>query len=103
MEKYNFKLRIDDTNYETGVTHCYNRRKKYLPKVPGRIAAIIPGTITSLFVKIGTQVSAGDTVLTLEAMKMNNNIKAPISGVVKAVNVTVGKSVAKGDILIEIR
>ncbi len=103
MENYNFKLRIDDTNYETGVTRCYNRRKKYAPKVPGRIVAIIPGTITSLAVQVGSSVSAGDTVLTLEAMKMNNKIKAPINGVVKTVNVTVGQSVAKGDILLEIR
>jgi biotin carboxyl carrier protein len=50
-------------------------------------------------VKVDDQVKAGDTLLILEAMKMQNNISAPVDGVVKVINFGAGVSVNKGDIL----
>ena len=50
-------------------------------------------------VKAGDAVKAGDVLLILEAMKMENEIMAPVAGTVSAVNVTKGASVNSGDVL----
>jgi len=66
------------------------------------VTAPLPGTITSINVKEGDSVKAGDTVLVMEAMKMANNITAECDGVVKAILVQQGAQVQSGDALIEI-
>ncbi|MBM4272260.1 MAG: biotin/lipoyl-binding protein, partial [Deltaproteobacteria bacterium] len=52
--------------------------------------------------KVGDQVSEGDVVVILEAMKMQNPLNSPVSGQVAAVNVKAGDSVSAGQVLIEI-
>lgn len=65
------------------------------------IKAPLPGTVTSLKVKPGDMVNAGDTVCLLEAMKMENDIHSPKAGKVKQILVNVGDSVAQdGGIMI---
>ncbi|MCJ7521843.1 MAG: carboxylase, partial [Dehalococcoidia bacterium] len=59
----------------------------------------MPGTVIRYEVTIGDKVKAGDVVMMLEAMKMENAIPAPSDGVIKAVNYGPGASVKKGDIL----
>ena len=59
----------------------------------------MPGMIVKYDKKVGDTVSAGETVVILEAMKMENALAAPASGTVKAINFTSGDSVAKGDVL----
>lgn len=71
-------------------------------KVSGGIAAPLPGTILEIKVKIGDKVKPGDILLIMEAMKMENNIKADREGEIKAINVNKGDSVLEGDPLIEI-
>ena len=66
------------------------------------LKAPLPGTITTVNVKVGDQVSAGDTVVVLEAMKMQNNIEAENSGTVTAINVSPGDSVMEGAVLLTI-
>lgn len=68
----------------------------------GRIKAPIPGIITRLLVKPGDQVSVGQPLLGLEAMKMENEIRAPKSGTVSQIAVAAGKTVILGELLIEI-
>ena len=53
-------------------------------------------------VKVGDDVNQGDTLLIMEAMKMENNIKADKAGKIADVKVNVGDSVLEGDLLIEI-
>lgn len=65
------------------------------------VVAPLPGTVTEVLVKVGDKVSAGQTVLKLEAMKMENAITAEGSGTVKAVRVQKGAQVQGGDVLIE--
>ena len=65
------------------------------------IKAPMPGLIIDLKVKAGDEVKAGNPLLVLEAMKMENVIKSPGDGIVKSVNVEKGKSVEKGQVLIE--
>lgn len=65
------------------------------------VKAPMPGLIVDLRVKEGDEVKAGDTLLILEAMKMENIIKSAGAGVVKAVKAKKGDSVEKNQILIE--
>ena len=66
------------------------------------VTAPLPGTITSIEVKEGDAVKAGQTVIVMEAMKMANNITAECDGTVKAILVQQGAQVQSGDALIEI-
>ncbi len=68
----------------------------------GRIKAPIPGLIVRLLVEQGQRVEAGQPVLVLEAMKMENEIVAPRDGVVASLNVRPGQSVALHELLAEI-
>lgn len=65
------------------------------------VTAPLPGTVTQILVKVGDTVKAGDTVLMLEAMKMENSITAEAAGTVKAIRVEKGAQVQGGDVLIE--
>lgn len=62
----------------------------------------LPGVVVSIAVSAGQAVKAGDTLLTLEAMKMENAIQADADGTVTKVLVSVGQSVQSGDPLLEI-
>jgi biotin carboxyl carrier protein len=62
----------------------------------------MPGTLLSFKVSKGQAVKAGQVLLILEAMKMENEIVAPASGTVAALCVAEGASVNTGDVLVEI-
>lgn len=66
------------------------------------IKAPLPGTISAINVKVGSQVKRGDCLLVMEAMKMENNIVATSDGQVKTIHVTVGQSVSQEDPLVEL-
>ncbi len=68
----------------------------------GRIKAPIPGLITRVLAKPGDQVEIGQPLLVLEAMKMENEIRAPLSGLLEALHVVPGQSVVRHDVLAEI-
>ena len=63
------------------------------------IAAPIPGIVLRYVVEVGQHVSAGDAVVLLEAMKMENSLPSPIDGTVKALPATQGETVAKDAVL----
>ncbi|MBO6178921.1 MAG: biotin/lipoyl-binding protein [Selenomonadaceae bacterium] len=64
------------------------------------IDAPMPGKIVKLVATVGQSVNAGDVLLILEAMKMQNEITADAAGTVKAFNVDAGNNVAAGDSLV---
>ncbi len=68
----------------------------------GRVKAPIPGLITRLLVELGAEVTAGQPLLVLEAMKMENEICAPRAGVVTRLNVHPGQDVTLKQLLAEI-
>jgi propionyl-CoA carboxylase alpha chain len=59
----------------------------------------MPGTVLRVAVALGDQVSAGDPVLWLEAMKMEHRISAPADGVISELPVEVGQQVSVGTVL----
>lgn len=71
-------------------------------KGTGFIKAPLPGTILEIKAKVGDEVKIGDTILIMEAMKMENNIKADRAGTITAMKVNNGDSVLEGDVLAEI-
>lgn len=69
----------------------------------GAVTAPMPGTILKVLKASGDAVKAGDVVLILEAMKMENEISAPADGVIGSLSLTEGSTVAGGDLLFEVK
>jgi pyruvate carboxylase subunit B len=69
---------------------------------PGTIAAPMPGIIVNVLVAEGDKVEAGQTVVIIEAMKMENNIHATATGTVKKVHVAKGQEVNNAQALVTI-
>jgi oxaloacetate decarboxylase alpha subunit/pyruvate carboxylase subunit B len=63
------------------------------------LSAPMPGMIVKYEKQVGESVSEGETVVVLEAMKMENALPAPTSGTIKSINYSSGDSVAKNDVL----
>ncbi len=74
----------------------------HLQSEDGRVKAPIPGQVTQLLVRPGEIVAIGQPLLILEAMKMENEIRAPRSGKILFVNVSAGQSVSLNELLVEI-
>jgi biotin carboxyl carrier protein len=68
----------------------------------GSLVTDMPGKVVKLLTAEGAVVNQGDTLLILEAMKMENEIKAGIDGVVKSVHVKEGQTLESGQLMIEI-
>ncbi|MCX7627592.1 MAG: sodium-extruding oxaloacetate decarboxylase subunit alpha [Methylophilaceae bacterium] len=73
------------------------------PTHAGCVTTAMPGTIVDVKVKVGDKVEAGDGILVIEAMKMENEIQAPTRGIVVAVHVKKGDSVTPDETLVEIQ
>lgn len=69
---------------------------------PAPVVAPMPGMIVRVHVKVGDAVEAGQPVVVMEAMKMENELRAPAAGTVKAVIAEPGKAVEKGTVLVEL-
>lgn len=67
------------------------------------IMAPMPGKIVELFLSEGDMVKAGEPILSLEAMKMQNEIAANCNGVIRKIKVQPGQSVMKDELLVEIQ
>lgn len=67
-----------------------------------KVISPLPGTIKKVNVSVGDTVKAGDCVMIMEAMKMDNNVITEKGGTVKAVKVKEGDAVLQGDTLVEI-
>lgn len=94
---------IDDTTYQTTLTRKYRQRTAWRPVDPHLVTAAIPGLILQVNVKIGDRVARGQSLLVLEAMKMQNQICSPAAGAVAAIRVVPGQKVAKGELMVELR
>ena len=76
--------------------------RKSAPGPEGAVTAPLPGLVTAIKVGPGDAVQAGQVLLILEAMKMENEITAPCTGTVADVHVQAGSSVGAGDPLVTI-
>jgi biotin carboxyl carrier protein len=114
-ESYFFLARPSGTGWEVrlrGVKHTVtveNERQRLLKRYASTsttvqkkraIAAPMPAMVVRIAVKAGDSIAPGDGLMVLEAMKMENEIKAQSAGVVKEVQVKPGQAVEKGEILL---
>lgn len=113
-----YKVVVDGTEYEVGVELLSETETRSAPApavskpapAPAAPAAggeevrsPMPGTILSVAVQAGSQVTKGQTLMILEALKMENEIIAPRDGVVAAVSVQAGASVETDTLLCVLR
>jgi glutaconyl-CoA decarboxylase len=80
------------------------RRPTLAPMVAGQgaIQAPMPGAIFQIRVKEGDKIQAGQVLLVMEAMKMENPVTAPFNGTVSKIHVREGDNVGEGDLLVEV-
>jgi propionyl-CoA carboxylase alpha chain len=103
-----FVLRLRGVKVKTLV--CSPRAAELHAKLPEKVAADtskmiispMPGLVVAIEVSVGQEVKMGESVAIVEAMKMQNIIRAERDGVVKAVNVAAGASVAADEVLVEL-
>lgn len=69
----------------------------------GRVKAPIPGLITRVLVEPGDKVRTGQALVILEAMKMENEIRAPFDGAVSSISTAVGQTVVRNQVLLEVQ
>ena len=106
-QRGSYALRIDGRRYAVEALDERTRAIRDLsaaaagPVGPQPVRAPMPGLMVRIDVKAGDQVIAGQGVAAMEAMKMENELRAPAAGRVKAVHVAVGQAVEKGAVLVE--
>ncbi|MBL7138930.1 MAG: acetyl-CoA carboxylase biotin carboxyl carrier protein subunit [Bacteroidales bacterium] len=87
----------------TLLTKKFTERKPYSRPNPKKLFAFIPGTIVKVFVKEKEKIKKGENLLSLQAMKMNNDITSSIDGTIKKMHVKKGDVVVKNQLLVELR
>ena len=98
------QVEVNGTQYTVGLEREVQPKVKPVVQPPKAAAAEppLPGTVLKMLVKEGDTVQEGQTLLVLEAMKMENNVDAPQAGKVTAVSVNTGDAVMEGDVLLTI-
>lgn len=106
-EEKTMVINVNGTDYEIAVKDKYDLLLQQLgisaksSSAAQVIKAPMPGLIVNVVAGEGTEVKKGDTLLILEAMKMENVIKSPRDGKVKKVNVALKQAVEKNQVLLE--
>jgi len=100
---WRFELEVQDARLADLRTRATADRTSAAHHGPTAVRAIIPGRVVSVAVTLGDTVAAGQRLLAVEAMKMENELRAPRDGVVERVAVAVGQTVELGDSLVVIR
>jgi biotin carboxyl carrier protein len=102
-----FELDVNGHRFKVHITDYYERLIQQMglnvvtTQKQNTIKAPMPGLVIGIAVTTGHAVQKGDTLIILEAMKMENVIKAAFDGVVKSIQVEKGTAVEKGQLLLE--
>ncbi len=102
-------IKINGNKYEINIEDSYDQLVKQMglstagTQKMTNVKAPMPGLVLDILVKPDQEVAKGDALLILEAMKMENVLKAEGDGVVKSIEVTKGTAVDKGQIIIEMK
>ncbi len=95
-------LLIGSGKYNTEITKKFENRKVWKGRDLKKIYTLIPGTIIDVLVKKGQNVKKGETLLILEAMKMQNLITMPFDGKIKSVYVKPDETIPRSYLMVEI-
>jgi biotin carboxyl carrier protein len=96
-------FQMEHIAFKTLPNRTFLLRKPYKVDNPKKITAFIPGTIVKVYVKENHKVKEGETLLDLQAMKMNNHLLSPVNTVVKKIYVKQGDRVTKNQLLVELK
>ncbi len=99
---WRFELEVEDADLADLRDRATTDRAAALHDGPTEVRAIIPGRVISVDVAVGDIVAAGQRLLAVEAMKMENELRAPRDGIVERVTTATGQTVEPGDTLIVI-
>ena len=99
-DKDTFWVHIDG---KTITFNSTDSRKSATKLTEGSLQAPMPGTILDVQVNVGQSIEEGQSLLIMEAMKMEHKITAPFSGTVEKINCNVEQKVDRGFILIELK
>ncbi|MDQ2937130.1 MAG: hypothetical protein M3R67_06445 [Acidobacteriota bacterium] len=98
-----FEVAVRGKNYDVTLTDPKRLRSAQTSGAhdqgTAEITSPMPGKIVRVLVETGTQVEEGTGIVVVEAMKMQNEMKAPKAGVVVSINTEVGATVSAGDVL----
>ncbi len=103
VEGWRFELEVEDASIADLRRRATSERTGSSDHGPIEVRAIIPGRVVSIAVEIGSSVEQGQRLLAVEAMKMENELRAPRAGVVERVAVVVGQNIELGEILVVLR
>jgi biotin carboxyl carrier protein len=102
IDKERFHFSVGGKNYDTIIRTAVQEKAVKLIELKSssyrkmEVKAPMPGMVLKINKHVGDEVEQGDSVLILEAMKMENDIRAHISGTIKIINVKEGMAVEKG-------
>ncbi len=96
------ELFISSGKFTTEITNKFEKRKFWEGHDPKKIYNVIPGTVIDVLVKKGQNVKKGETILILEAMKMQNLITMPFDGKIKSIHVKPDDKLPRSFLMIEI-
>ncbi len=107
FNKKSYTVKVNNNTYDVVINDALDQQIEALgfeigaTKKVNSIKAPMPGLILEINVESGTEVQEDDTLLILEAMKMENVITSPRQGVIKSISVTKGETVDKNALLVE--
>ena len=103
-EEKEFKtLIIQGAIYKTTFTRKFEERVSWEAPNENLLYSFIPGTIIDIYVKPKDTVKEGETLLLLEAMKMQNQVRMPFDGEIVKIHVKKDDTIPKGHLMIEIK
>ena len=102
-EKELKNLVIQGAIYKTTYTAKFEQRVNWEVPNENLLYSFIPGTIIDIFIKPRQNVKEGETILLLEAMKMQNQVRMPFDGQIVKVNVKKDEIIPKNHLMVEIK
>lgn len=95
-------ISTESGEFKTTLNRTFLSRKAWVANDPKKILSFMPGTVVEHKVKVGDVVKEGDLLLIFKAMKMNNNVIAPMDGKVKSLDAEIGVNIAKNILMMEL-
>lgn len=105
--KKEYTVKVNNNTYKVAIADDLDVLIKEMGFALGKskkvneVKSPMPGLILEMHIKVGQEVKEDETLLVLEAMKMENSIVSPRDGIIKNITVSVGEAVDKGVILVE--
>ncbi len=103
IDGWRFDVEVEDAALADLRERATNARASAVHDGPTEVRAIIPGRVVSVAVVVGDSVKAGQRLLAVEAMKMENELRAPRDGTIEAIKVAAGQTVELGQPMVIIR